>query len=94
MSQCAMPSQSPQMQIMAFLAIDWGHYPNLYFYVAPFLKRSLQDVLEDLPCSHYGQKLNLCYQMLQGILELQRLGYAHGDIKPANYMQWEVDTNK
>uniref|UniRef100_A0A1I7SNC9 Protein kinase domain-containing protein n=1 Tax=Bursaphelenchus xylophilus TaxID=6326 RepID=A0A1I7SNC9_BURXY len=72
----------------------YGHYPNLFFYIMLCYKRSIQDVLEDLPCSNYGQKLNVCYQMLQGILELQRLGYAHGDIKPANYMQWKLDENK
>uniref|UniRef100_A0A1I7RU05 Protein kinase domain-containing protein n=1 Tax=Bursaphelenchus xylophilus TaxID=6326 RepID=A0A1I7RU05_BURXY len=73
---------------------DWGHYPNLFFYIMLFFERSIQDVLDDLPCSNYGQKLNVCYQMLQGILELQRLGYAHGDLKPANYMQKKLDENK
>uniref|UniRef100_A0A1I7RU20 Protein kinase domain-containing protein n=1 Tax=Bursaphelenchus xylophilus TaxID=6326 RepID=A0A1I7RU20_BURXY len=73
---------------------DWGHYPNLYFYVMPLYERSIQDVLNDLPNAKYGQKLNVCYQMLQGILELQRLGYAHGDLKPANYMQKKLDEIK
>uniref|UniRef100_A0A1I7RU03 Protein kinase domain-containing protein n=1 Tax=Bursaphelenchus xylophilus TaxID=6326 RepID=A0A1I7RU03_BURXY len=72
---------------------DSGRYQNVIFYSMNFFARSIQDVLEDLPCSNYGQKLNVCYQMLQGILELQRLGYAHGDLKPANFMQKRLNDN-
>ncbi|CAD5207724.1 unnamed protein product [Bursaphelenchus xylophilus] len=77
------------------LVLDVGQYPNYVFFVSPLYELCMQEAVDGiLRRATYAQKLNACYQMLLGILDLQRLGYAHNDIKPANYMQRRRTENK
>ncbi|CAD5208108.1 unnamed protein product [Bursaphelenchus xylophilus] len=74
--------------------IDYGKYETSIFMVMPFYYCCMENVRMNLTDYTMAQRINIGFQYLQGIVQLQNIKYAHLDIKPENYMQKEPKKNK